>query len=64
VVGDAPARMLVLCTPSGFERFVVEVSESVPSPHDMSKLVVIAAKYQIDIHGPLPEQTDDRTMSR
>ena len=55
VVGDKPARLLLLCTPGGFEHFVVEMSEPAPAPPDMAKLVAVAAKYQIDIHGPLPE---------
>jgi steroid delta-isomerase-like uncharacterized protein len=55
VVGDKPARLLLLCTPGGFEQFVVEMSEPVPAPPDMARLVATAAKYGIDIHGPLPE---------
>jgi steroid delta-isomerase-like uncharacterized protein len=56
VLGDAPARLLLLCAPGGFEQFVVEMSEAVPAPPDMAKLMVVAAKYKIDIHGPLPEE--------
>jgi quercetin dioxygenase-like cupin family protein len=59
VVSTTPARMLVLCSPAGFEHFVLDMSEpltSPPSPPDMAKLVKLAAKYGIDIHGPLPEQ--------
>jgi quercetin dioxygenase-like cupin family protein len=55
VVGDKPARLLLLCAPGGFEQFVVEMSEPAPAPPDMAKLMAVAAKYQIDIHGPLPE---------
>jgi ketosteroid isomerase-like protein len=58
VLGDAPARMLLLCTPSGFEQFVVEMSEPAPAPPDMAKLMAVAAKYSVDILGPLPEQSD------
>jgi ketosteroid isomerase-like protein/quercetin dioxygenase-like cupin family protein len=58
VLGDAPARMLLLCTPGGFEQFVVEMSEPTPAPPDMAKLMAVAAKYSIDILGPLPEQPD------
>jgi quercetin dioxygenase-like cupin family protein len=54
VVGNAPARMLLLCSPGGFEQFLVELSEPTPTPPDMAKLVAAAAKYQVDIHGPLP----------
>jgi quercetin dioxygenase-like cupin family protein len=55
VVSNTAARLLLLCTPGGFEHFVVEMSEPAPAPPDMAKLVAVAAKYQIDIHGPLPE---------
>jgi quercetin dioxygenase-like cupin family protein len=57
VVGSSPARMLLLCAPAGFERFVLELS--VPfndfTPPDMAKLMAVAAKYKIDILGQLPE---------
>jgi len=56
VLGDAPARMLLLCTPGGFDQFVVEMSEPAPAPPDMAKLMALAAKYKVDIHGPLPEE--------
>jgi len=59
VVGTAPARMLLLCAPAGFERFVRELSapvDAVPAPPDMAVLVATAAKYHVDILGPLPEQ--------
>jgi quercetin dioxygenase-like cupin family protein len=61
VVGDTAARMLLLCAPAGFEKFVLELSEPEPAPGvppalpDMPKLVATAAKYQIDILGPLPQ---------
>lgn len=55
VLGDKPARLLLLCAPGGFEQFVLDMSEPAPAPPDMAKLVAVAAKYQIDIHGPLPE---------
>ena len=61
VVGRSPARMLILCTPSGFERFVLEQTTPItepPSPPDMGKLMMLAEKYGIDIHGPLPEEPD------
>jgi quercetin dioxygenase-like cupin family protein len=61
VVGDTPVRMLLLCSPGGFEKFILELSEPAnvgapPSPPDMGKLMATAAKYHIDILGPLPEQ--------
>jgi quercetin dioxygenase-like cupin family protein len=62
VVGTSPARFLVLTTPGGFEGFVMEVGQpaaslTLPAPMepDMDKLVAIAARYQIEILGPLPE---------
>ena len=58
VVGSAPARLLVLATPAGFERFVMEMSEPIaapPGPPDMAKLAAVAANYKIEILGPLPE---------
>jgi steroid delta-isomerase-like uncharacterized protein len=61
VVGDTPARMLLLCAPAGFEHFVLELG--VPfndvAPPDMAKLMETAAKYHIDIHGPLPQEPEN-----
>ena len=63
IEGTVPARMLLLCAPAGFVRFVQEMSEPAtdltlpPAPPDMTKLMTLAAKYKIDILGPLPEQT-------
>jgi quercetin dioxygenase-like cupin family protein len=61
VEGPSPARMLLLATPGGFERFIIEVGEPAielalpqPKPPDMAKLMALAAKFQIDILGPLP----------
>lgn len=61
VVGTTPARMLFLATPAGFERFIIETGEPAtgpvlpePAAPDMEKLVRLAAKYKIDILGPLP----------
>jgi quercetin dioxygenase-like cupin family protein len=62
VVGTSPARFLVLTTPGGFEGFVMEMGEPAsaltlptPSAPDMDKLITLAAKYRIEILGPLPE---------
>lgn len=65
VIGDAPARMLLLCAPAGFEQFVLEMSQpamSPPSPPDMAKLIALAAEYHIDILGPLPEEPEDSAI--
>ena len=64
VLGDAPARLLLLCAPGGFEQFVVEMSEAAPAPPDMPKLMAVAAKYQVDIHGPLPEEPQRSAVQR
>ena len=62
VIGTSPARLLILTTPAGFDGFVIEAGEPAteltlppPSAPDMQKLVAIAAKYRIEILGPLPE---------
>jgi quercetin dioxygenase-like cupin family protein len=62
IVGTSLARFLVLTTPGGFEGFVMEMGRPAlsltlpaPSPPDMDKLVAVAAKYRIEILGPLPE---------
>jgi quercetin dioxygenase-like cupin family protein len=62
VVGTSPARFLILVTPGGFEGFVMDMGQPasaltlpVPSPPDMDKLIALAAKYRIEILGPLPE---------
>ncbi len=60
--GSAPARMLLQVTPAGFEQFVLTQAEPAPDsgfgsagPPDMEKLLAEAAKYNIEILGPLPE---------
>ena len=51
VEGGAPARILYMTIPAGFDRFVIEhnlaVSKSEPETD--------AARYKIEILGPLPE---------
>jgi quercetin dioxygenase-like cupin family protein len=61
VVGTSPARFLVVTTPGGFEGFVMELGEPassltlpIPSAPDMNKMIAVAAKYRIEILGPLP----------
>jgi quercetin dioxygenase-like cupin family protein len=61
VIGESPARMLLMCTPAGFEGFVLEQATPIteaPAAPDMGKLMALAAKYEIDIHGPLPEEPE------
>jgi quercetin dioxygenase-like cupin family protein len=59
---ETAAKLLILTTPAGFDRFVAEAGEPAgsltlptPKPPDFAKLSEIAAKYGIDILGPLPE---------
>ena len=59
IVGESPARILILCAPGGFENFVLELAQPLdgpPSPPDMQKLIAAAARAGIDILGPLPEE--------
>ena len=63
IEGATPARMLLLCAPAGFEKFVLEMSapapdlSSPPPAPDMAKLMALAQQYRIEILGPLPEET-------
>ena len=59
VVGDKPARMLLMCAPGGFEGFVHDLKcdlDSPPSPPEMAKVIEAAARYGVDILGPLPDE--------
>jgi len=59
ITGAVPAKMLILCSPAGFEHFVLAQAVDIaspPAPPDMAKLMELAVKHRIDIHGPLPEQ--------
>lgn len=62
VVSDDPCRMLIHVTPAGFEKFVKEAGRPAPSlttppqvAPDVAALMAVAAKYDLDILGPLPE---------
>lgn len=59
--GAVPARMLILVTPPGFEKFMAEFAQPVPSfnsppmpvtPADIEKLLAVAPKYGIEILPP------------
>jgi steroid delta-isomerase-like uncharacterized protein len=59
VEGDAPAQMLLLNSPAGFEHFMLELSEpldSAPVPPDFGKVAAVAARYGMEVHGPLPRR--------
>ena len=51
VAGDIPARILYMTVPAGFDRFVIE--NELPAPE--SERERAAARYKIEILGPLPE---------
>ena len=51
VDGATPARILYLTIPAGLDRFVIEHELLTPS----SESVTAAARFQIEILGPLPE---------
>ena len=62
VVSDEPCRMLIHVTPSRFEKFAEEAgrpAERLETPPqeapDVAALTEVAAKYDLDILGPLPE---------
>jgi len=54
VVGDTPARFLLMVTPGGFEDFVAKLSEPAASPPDMEKVMALAPGYGLEILGPTP----------
>jgi steroid delta-isomerase-like uncharacterized protein len=61
VVGHQPAQMLLQATPGGFEQFVIELGQPLTdpvAPPDIPMLIETAARYGIDIIGPLPEEPD------
>lgn len=58
VIGKGPARMLVICTPAGFERFIADQAAPLAEPPrapDMERMIALAERHGVEIHGPLPE---------
>jgi quercetin dioxygenase-like cupin family protein len=51
VTGGTPARLLYLSLPAGFDQLVVEQEQLAPNCGCMTA----AARYQIEVLGPLPE---------
>jgi len=48
-VGDTPGKLLVVCQPAGFEKFVEEFATLPPDqPPDMEKMVAIGQKFGIE----------------
>ncbi len=50
--GEAPVRILYMTVPAGFDRFVLEQELPVPK----SECETAAARYKIEILGPLPDE--------
>ncbi len=62
-VGSAPARMLIVVTPSGLEQFFLEVGKEagaddigmvVSTPEDLETLLAVAMNYGMEIRPPSP----------
>jgi uncharacterized cupin superfamily protein len=60
IVGDRPARLLIMINPSGFDRFFADLGEPAqrlelppPTKPDIPKLVETAKQYDVEILGPL-----------
>jgi len=51
IEGGAPARILYMTVPAGFDRFVIEQK----CPDSKAEPEADAARYKIEILGPLPE---------
>ena len=51
VVDGRPARILYITIPAGFDRFVIEQELQAPKPEPETD----AARYKIEVLGPLPE---------
>lgn len=49
-VSTGPSAVLGVVSPAGFEGFWEEVSR-LPPPPDMNKIMAIAEKYRLEIHG-------------
>lgn len=59
IIGDAPARMLTIMTPGGFESFFVDVArENLRIPEDMQRISEIGTKYDLEFTGPPIGATD------
>ena len=50
--GTASAKLLILISPAGFEKFFEEIA----GPPDLEKIMALAPKYNFEIMGPPPEQ--------
>jgi quercetin dioxygenase-like cupin family protein len=50
-INDAPARLLILLSPSGVEAFYREMAD-LPDPPPIDQVMALAAKYEIEVVGP------------
>lgn len=51
-VGDTPARLLVVTTPSGLERFFEKFAELLPGPVDQESLLAVGHANWVEFVGP------------
>lgn len=50
IVGEAPAKMLIMLMPAGLEKYFEELSQlASDTPPDMEKLMAISARYGIEL---------------
>jgi uncharacterized RmlC-like cupin family protein len=64
-VGDAAARLLVITTPSGLERFFEEYAELLPGPADPEMLAAVGHANWVEFVGPsLKVLTRSRSRAR
>ena len=59
VNGDASARVLYLCVPAGFDQFVQERVQLAGN----SQAMLAAARYKIEILGPLPDGSEEKNTT-
>ena len=57
-VGDSPARMLIVTTPAGAERFFEEFADLPPGPRNYEDLNAFARAHGIEFVGPPLEVSD------
>ena len=50
--GSTAARILIIISPAGFEKFFEEIA----GPPDLDKIMALAPKYNLKIVGPPPKQ--------
>jgi len=51
--GTASAKILIIISPAGFEKFFEEIA----GPPDLEKIMALAPKYHLEIVGPPPGQS-------